>query len=322
MITLSAQQVDRLLDYPGLADALAEAFRGGVTAPTRHHHTIERPDGTDSAVLLMPAWTDFMERGHSDDGFMGFKIVTVSPDNNTVGMPAVMAVYLLADGRTGEPLALIDGQALTLWRTATASALAGRYLAPSNARRMAMMGAGKLAPHLIRAHAAMNPIESVVLWNRNRAGAEKLAQELADDPFSVEVADDRVTAIADADIISAATISAEPLVEGAWLKTGSHVDLVGAYAPHLRESDDEAVRRASLFVDTFDGALKEGGDLVQPLEAGLISRSDVKADLAMLCRGDHPGRMADDEITLFKSTGAALEDLAAGCLIWRRHKES
>ena len=183
------------------------------------------------------------------------------------------------------------------------------------------MGAGKLAPRLIHAHAAMNPVENVIVWNRNRAGAERLAAELENDAFSVEVTDDRAAAVFGADIISAATISTKPLVEGAWLKPGSHVDLVGAYAPHLRESDDRAIERATLFVDTFDGALKEGGDLVQPMRAGLISCSDVKADLAMLCRGNHPGRTADDEITLFKSTGAALADFAVGCLIWRRHNQ-
>ena len=321
MDIISADQIAALIDYPALADALASAFCGGVTAPTRHHHTIERSDGADSTLLLMPAWTDFAQHGHSDGSFIGCKIATVSPDNNAIGMPAVMAVYLLADGRTGTPLALIDGQSLTLWRTAAASALAGRYLAPPGAARMAMIGAGKLAPHLIRAHAAMHPIRSVTLWNRSRDGAERVAAELAEEAFEVTVTDDRQAAISDADIVSAATISDRPLIEGAWLKPGSHVDLVGAFTPKLRESDDAAVRRATLFVDTFGGALTEGGDLVQPLEAGVIKRADVVADLAMLCNGDHPGRRSDDEITLFKSTGAALEDFAAGCLVWQRYQE-
>jgi len=320
MDIISADQVDAFLDYPGLADALADAFAGGVAAPTRHHHTIERPDGADSTLLLMPAWTDFTSNGRSDEGFIGCKIVTVSPDNNAIGMPSVMAVYLLSDGRTGAPLAMIDGQSLTVWRTAAASALAGRYLAPAKAHTMAMIGAGRLAPHLVRAHAAMHPIRSVTLWNRNRAGAEKLAAQLAGERFDVSVTEDRRAAISDADIVSAATISDRPLIEGAWLKPGTHVDLVGAFTPKLRESDDAAARRATLFVDTFEGALTEGGDLVQPLDAGVIARADIVADLAMLCRGAHPGRRSDSEITLFKSTGAALEDFAAGCLVWRRFK--
>jgi len=315
---IGAQQVDALLDHEALAAALADAFRSGVKAPTRHHHTIERPDGTDSGMLLMPAWTDFNQRGHSDNGFIGVKIATVSPDNNQSGQPAVMATYLLADGRTGEPLALIDGQALTLWRTATASALAGRYLAPATTSTMTMIGAGKLAPHLIRAHAAMHPIQTVYVWNRNFDHARELATRLSNETFETVATQDRAAAIAESDLVSAATISADPLIEGAWLKPGTHVDLVGAYTPEMRESDDETVRRSTLFVDTFDGALTEGGDLVQPLESGLIARADIAADLAMLCRADHPGRTRDDEITLFKSTGAALEDFAAGCLVWKR----
>lgn len=316
MRVISASDVDRVLSYTALADALARTFAEGVQAPTRHHHTIERPDGADTTLLLMPAWSDFCARGTSADGYIGVKLVTVSPDNNALAKPAVMGVYILSDGQTGEPLALIDGQALTVWRTATASALAGRYLARKNASRMAMLGAGRLAPHLIRAHAAMRPISHVTLWNRSRENADAVAEALRDDPFEVRVVEDREEAIRDADIISAATISETPLIDGRWLKPGAHVDLVGAFTPKLRESDDETVRRATLFVDTFDGALTEGGDLVQPIAAGIVSRDDVKADLAMLASGTHPGRTSDDEITLFKSTGCALEDFAAGILVY------
>ncbi|WP_136657594.1 ornithine cyclodeaminase family protein [Nitratireductor sp. XY-223] len=318
MKIVSAQEVDSLLDFPALIEALRDAFTGGVHAPVRHHHTIERRQGSDSTMLLMPAWSDFASGHIEGNGYTGVKIVSVSPDNNAVGLPAVMGVYLLSDGTTCEPLALIDGQKLTLWRTAAASALAAGYLAPEKAEKLVMIGAGKLAPYLIRAHASVRPIGTVVLWNRNRDNAERLAQELSGEAFDVSVTDDRAAAIADADIVSAATITAEPLIEGAWLSPGTHVDLVGAYTPALRESDDEAVRRATLFADTFGGALKEGGDLVQPLESGLITRDDVVAELASLCRDEHPGRTAADEITLFKSTGASLEDFAAGCLVWQR----
>lgn len=321
MRIISAEAVDALLDFPSLIEALAAAFCGGVHAPVRHHHTIERKEGADSTMLLMPAWSDFARESIDGNGFMGVKIVTVSPDNNLVGKPAVMGVYLLSDGMTGEPLALIDGQKLTLWRTAAASALAGRMLAPKDARSMVMIGAGKLASYLIRAHAAVHPISRVTLWNRNPENAAKLAREMAAEPFEIIVCEDRAAAIADADIVSAATITSQPLIEGAWLSPGTHIDLVGAFTPALRESDDEAVRRATLFVDTFGGALKEGGDLVQPINAGVIDRSDVVADLAMLCAGEHAGRASADEITLFKSTGASLEDFAAGCLVWQRQAE-
>lgn len=322
MKIISAEAVDALLEFSALIEALATAFRGGVHAPVRHHHTIGRKSGADSTMLLMPAWSDFANEKITGNGFMGVKIVTVSPDNNLAGKPAVMGVYLLSDGMTGEPLALIDGQKLTLWRTAAASALAGRYLAPKDASAMVMIGAGKLAPYLIRAHASLHPIKSVSIWNRNPANAEKLAGEMAGEPYEVSVCEDRAEAIAKADIVSAATITSEPLIEGAWLSPGTHLDLVGAFTPLMRESDDEAVRRATLFADTFGGALKEGGDLVQPMEAGVIERSDIVADLAMLCSGEHEGRGGSEEITLFKSTGASLEDFAAGCLVWERFRQS
>ncbi len=316
---ISAVDVDRALTHRDLVEALRGTFAEGVAAPTRHHHTLERPDAADGTLLLMPAWTDFVARGTAAGGYLGVKIVTVNPDNNARGKPAVMGIYFLADGETGEPLALIDGQALTVWRTACASALAASYLARKDASRLAMIGAGKLAPHLIRAHASVRPVREVAIWNRSLEKARQLAAEFEGSGLSVHATEDREEAIRSADIISSATISDVPLIEGRWLPAGVHVDLVGAFTPKLRETDDEVVRRATLFVDTFDGALKEGGDLVQPIAAGIISRDDVKADLAMLARGQHPGRSSAEEITLFKSTGTALEDFSAGCLVYENH---
>ncbi len=317
MFFVSADEIDRALAYPALIDAIDRQFAAGIRAPTRHHHTMTRSHGADGTLLLMPAWSDFETIGPNEQSFLGVKIVTVNPDNNALNRPAVMGTYLLSDGKTGETLAILDGQALTARRTAAASALASRYLSRPDASSLTMIGAGALAPQLIRAHAAVRPIRKVSIWNRNRDKAQAVVALFADDPFDIRVADDREAAVRGADIVSAATISDVPLIEGDWLRQGTHVDLVGAFTPRLRESDDAAVRRATLFVDTFDGALSEGGDLVQPLQAGVITREDVKADLAMLARGQHPGRRGEDEITLFKSTGTALEDFAAGVLVYR-----
>lgn len=317
MLFVSADEIDRALAYPDLIDAIDRQFAAGICAPTRHHHTVARPTGADGTLLLMPAWSNFDAIGPEDESYLGVKIVTVNPDNNALNRPAVMGTYLLSDGRTGETLAILDGQALTARRTAAASALASRYLSRRDASSLTMIGAGTLAPQLIRAHAAVRPIRKVSIWNRNPDRARAVAELLSTDPFDITVTDDREGAVREADIVSAATISDVPLIEGAWLREGSHIDLVGAFTPRLRESDDEAVQRATLFVDTFDGALSEGGDLVQPLQLGVITRDDVEADLAMLARGEHPGRRSEDEITLFKSTGTALEDFAAGVLVYR-----
>lgn len=317
MLTFSADDVDRALTFPRLVETLREAFRDGAVQPVRHHHDVERPDGAASTLLLMPAWTDFNAAGTSKDGHIGVKIVTVSPDNNAIGKPAVMGLYLLLDGRTGEPRALIDGQRLTQWRTACASALAASYLAREDASRLLVIGAGALSPFLAQAHAAVRPLQQIRIWNRTPANAEKIAKSLAAMGLPAEAASDLDVELAAADIVSSATISNTPLVKGARLKPGAHVDLVGGFTPRMREADDEAIRRARVYVDTRAGAMKEAGDIVQPLESGVLKPEAIVAELAELTRGGKKGRESADEITLFKSVGAALEDLAAGIAVYR-----
>jgi ornithine cyclodeaminase len=316
MLILSADDVDRALTFPSLVETLRAAFKAGAIQPVRHHHTIERPDGAASTLLLMPAWTDLDAAGTSDGGYIGVKVVTVSPDNNAVGKPAVMGVYLLLDGRTGETKALIDGQRLTLWRTASASALAADYLARKDASKLLIVGAGALSPFLARAHSAVRPIREIRIWNRTAANAEKAVAKLAGLGLSATVAEDLDAALGWADIVSAATITTIPLVKGALLKPGTHVDLVGAFTPTMRESDDEAIRRARVYVDTRAGATKEAGDIVQALASGVLTPEAIVADLHELARGEKKGRESADEITLFKSVGAALEDLAAAVAVF------
>lgn len=316
MLMISADAVDRALSFAGLVEALRTMFRDGAVQPVRHHHTIERPDGAASTLLLMPAWGDFGAAGTSAGGHIGVKIVTVSPDNNIVGKPAVMGVYLLLDGKTGEPQALIDGQRLTLWRTACTSALAATYLAPKDASRLLVVGAGALCPFLAKAHSAVRPISQIRIWNRTPANGEKAAEALRRDGFDASAVTDLDDALGWADIVSCATISSEPLVKGARLKAGTHVDLVGGFTPDMREADDEAIRRARVFVDTRAGATKEAGDIVQPLASGVLAADGVLADLFELTRGEKAGRASAEEITLFKSVGAALEDIAGGIAVY------
>jgi ornithine cyclodeaminase/alanine dehydrogenase-like protein (mu-crystallin family) len=306
---ISAEDLDRLFTFEKVIDALGQAFATGVNAPMRHHHTIERTGGADQTLLLMPAWSKDVTDGH-----IGVKIATVTPDNGKISLPAVMASYILMDGKTGAPQALIDGTRLTLWRTSCASALAARYLAPKDPNTLLVVGAGELAPFLARAHASVRPYKRIVVWNRSAGNAEKLAAALQADGFDASATTDLDAAVPQADTIAAATLSGVPLIKGALVKQGTHIDLVGAFTPQMRESDDDCIRRASIFVDTYEGATKEGGDIVQPLKTGVMSEKDIKADLHALSSGTHGGRAGDDEITLFKSTGAALEDLAAAIL--------
>ena len=318
MRIISAADVDSALDFAALVETLRTAFRDGAVQPVRHHHTVERPQGQPTTLLLMPAWTDFSAAGESA-GHIGVKIATVSPDNNQLGKPAVMAQYLLLDGRTGEPQALIDGQRLTVWRTAAASALAADYLARPDSRHLLLVGAGALAPFLARAHAAVRPIREITVWNRTADNAERLTSELTREGLPATATSDLDAAVGEADIISAATISTLPLVKGAHLRPGVHVDLVGAFSPAMRESDDEAVRRARVYVDTRGGALKEAGDIVQAIASGVLTEGAIAGDLFDLARGQAKGRSAPGEITLFKSVGAALEDLAAAIYVYDKH---
>jgi len=310
---LGADEVNATLSYPPLIEALREAFRGDLAVPVRHHHTVPQP-GSDATLLVMPAWTTDGEPG---ERFLGCKIVTVFPDNAAAGQPSLHGQYLLMSGATGAPLALIDARALTAWRTAAASALAATFLARADASHLVMVGAGTLAPHLVRAHAAVRPITRVTLWNRTHGHAVSLAFGLAVGGIEVEIAEDLEAAVREADIVSCATLAAEPIVRGAWLKPGTHVDLVGGFTRKMREADDEAVRRARVYVDTRAGALKEAGDIVIPLRRKVIDKKQIVGDLAELCRGKAKSRTSDKQITLFKSVGTAIEDLAAAMLLWR-----
>ena len=229
-------------------------------------------------------------------------------------------MYLLLDGKTGEPMALIDGQRLTTWRTACASALAASYLAREDASKLLVIGAGALSPFLARAHSAVRPIDEIRIWNRTRSRAENVVESLKADGLNASVADNIDEAVGWADIVSSATISDAPLVKGKFLKPGTHVDLVGAFTPDLRESDDEAVARARVYVDTRAGATKEAGDIVLAIASGALTADAIVGDLFELTRGEASGRQSAEDITLFKSVGAALEDLAAGIAVYEARK--
>ena len=311
-----AAAVDAALAYPALVDVLEAAFRQGAIAPLRHHHAVPLEGRPEATLLLMPAWEARAPGSANAGRYLGVKSVSVFPDNATLGKPAVFGTYLLMSAQTGETLSVMDATRLTAWRTGAASALASRYLARPDAARLAMIGAGALAPHLIRAHASVRPIREVAIWNRSGPRARALADSLADTDIAIRIVADLESAVREADIISAATLSAEPLIRGAWLSPGTHVDCVGAYRPSMRETDDDVVRRARLYVDTRTGAFSEAGDILQPIEAGVIGKEAILGDLFDLSRGTVAGRTGADEITFFKSVGAAIEDLAAAIAVY------
>lgn len=315
MRILDAEAVAAALPYPALVEALRAAFRTGAHPPPRQHLTVPGP-GSPGHLLLMPAWDG---PGAGPSRQLALKVVTVFPDNAARSLPSVMASVLLASAETGEPLAFLEGSELTARRTAAASALAASFLAREDAGTLLIVGTGRMAPHLVRAHRGVRPLGRILVWGRSLDRARELVRALEGDPGPGVLEELRVVetlgeGVEQADLVSCATLSREPLVRGEWLRPGTHLDLVGAYTPQMRETDGEAVRRAEVWVDTVEGARSEAGDLLNAEAEGAFTFGRIRGDLFQLCRGEAPGRTDKGQVTLFKSVGTALEDLAAARL--------
>jgi ornithine cyclodeaminase len=306
-----ADHVTRLTPWPALVDAIRDAFRAGGTSPARHHHTISGNDREDITLLLMPAWNPV--------GSFGVKLASIAPSNAAIGQPTLHGVYVLFAGDTGVPLAVLDAGSLTARRTAAASALASRCLSRDDASTLLVIGTGRVARELIAAHCSVRPITEVRVWGRNPQHAEDAASsvrgEINADCRVVETIEE---AAAGADIISSATPAKHPLLQGRWVDPGTHVDLVGAYTPTMCEAASELIASAGqVFIDTMEGARTEAGDLIQAADAGGFSFDDVAGDMYRMAHADGSLRNDPEEVTVFKSVGAALQDLAAAELCVR-----
>ena len=283
-----AAAVDAALAYPALVDILEGAFRKGAIAPLRHHHAIALEGRPEATLLLMPAWEASAPGGQPPAATSASRRSACFPTTHE-GKPAVLGTYLLASAETGETLAVIDATRLTAWRTAAASALASRYLSRPDASRLLMVGAGALAPswsaRTARCGRSARSRSGTVRRPRPRPWSRHW-------PRGLDSCHRRRPggAVRGADIVSTATFSAEPLIRAPGCAPGAHVDCVGAYGPSMRETDDEVVRRARIFVDTRTGAFAEAGDILQPLQAGVIGKEAVLGDLYDLTRGTVAGR--------------------------------
>ncbi|MFD2099650.1 ornithine cyclodeaminase family protein [Flagellimonas iocasae] len=314
LIQIDAAFIEQNTHFPDLINALEVAFaQKAALVPMRHHHDFPNPPvGKESTLLLMPAWNPGKEAG--------VKIATVSPANGQFNLPAIQGIYIYLDALKGSINALLEAKSLTVKRTAAASALASKFLSRANSKTMLMIGTGALSPNLIRAHASIRPIEQVYVWGRDFKKAERICSILKDEKFSITPIKQIEDKIGQVDVISSATLSSTSLVLGKYLKPGQHLDLVGAYRTDMREADDEAILKSEVFVDTFEGGLKEGGDIVIPLKNGVIQKADVKSDLFEMTAKKHIGRENDDQITFFKSVGHALEDLTAATYYYNLFK--
>ena len=297
------ENVASSLQYGILIEALRKAFSSKITAPERVQHTIKNKNGSDATLLLMPAW--------KIGEHIGIKIVSVFPENTTNNMNAVHANYFLMNANDGKPVAVMDGTELTLRRTACASALAADYLVNKNVDTLLMIGTGNLAPHMIKAHCVVRNYSRILIWGRNEEKAERLALSLNIKDKEILAKNDIKEALNVADVISCATLTQKPLIMGDWIKPGQHLDLVGAFTPDMAEADSKAVAMSKVVVDTYEGALSESGELINALKDGHIKKKHILSDLRELVLEEKDIRTDSNDITLFKSVGTALEDLAA-----------
>lgn len=302
---ISDHFIEEKCNFKELIEKLRFGFSTSVIkVPMRHHHDYPNPEEEkDSTLLLMPAFQEGKD--------LGVKIVTVSPNNGKYDLPSIQGTYIYLDGHKGNIKAILDAKSLTGKRTAATSALASSYLSRKDSSSMLMIGTGALAINLIQAHSSIRPIKEVYIWGRTIEKAQLVCDKLKNSSFTCKPVSTIEEVISQVDIISAATLSPVPLVFGKWIKAGQHLDLVGAYKKDMREADDEAVLKSSLFLDTYQGGLKESGDILIPLTSGIITKEAIKADLFELCSNTKLGRTSDAEITYFKSVGHALEDLVA-----------
>ncbi len=312
-IQIDEQFIEKNTDFLELIQKLKLNFSDkNVIVPIRHHHDFPNPiTNKDSTLLLMPAWNPGKDAG--------VKIVTISPENGRFELPSINGTYIYFDAVNGTLKAILEAKSLTAKRTAATSALASSYLSREDSNSLLMIGTGALSANLIKAHASVRPIKNVFVWGRDYKKAQTICDQLSHENFTSTPIKFIKEKISDVAIISSATLSETPLVLGKVLQSGQHIDLVGAYKKDMREADNDTISRASVFVDTFEGGLKESGDIMIPLQEGIIQESDIKADLFELCANAKQGRVNSEEITVFKSVGHALEDLTAANYYYNKY---
>lgn len=297
---LTAADAEPLLDWLGLAEALAEGHR--------------RPPAQIRDVLMAEGGNRLLSRAAWIAGLgLGVKSVTVYPGNPAAGRPSVQGAMTVFDDETGAPEAVIDNALITKWKTAGDSLLGAKLLMRPGSQRLLVVGAGPVAGSLIEAYGALIPDLEATVWARRPEAAAALA---ARHP-GVAVAGDLPAAVAAAEIVACATMAKTPVLRGDWLRPGQHVDLIGAFTPEMREADDAALKRGRLFVDSRATTIGHIGELAIPMAAGVITEADVLGDLHDLVAG-RAGRRSEDEITIFKNGGGAHLDLMTARMILER----
>ncbi|HEY6548209.1 MAG TPA: ornithine cyclodeaminase family protein [Vicinamibacteria bacterium] len=317
VLVLDEAAVRRLLPMDAcieaMADVLAALTRGEAVQPLR---SIVKPEGAPGLMATMPAW-----RGGAEAAF-GVKVVGVFPGNVPKGLDAHQGAVLLFSGETGAPLAVVNASAVTAIRTAAVSGVATRALARQDAGDLALIGASVQAATHLEAMACVRPLRRVRVASRDPANARAFAgRQAARFPFPIDAVSDVEVAVRGADLVVTATSSAVPVLRGQWVSPGAHLNVVGASLPDRREVDAATMAAARLFVDRRESAENESGDYLLARREGAIREGHIRAELGEVLEGRKPGRTSGEEITLFKSLGLAVEDLAAAALLHRRARE-
>lgn len=305
---LTAHDVNAALSMSAAIDAVARAYAqlsaGKATMPLRSRFHTQK-----GVTLLMPAHLH-------ESGDFAVKIVSVYGDNPSLGLPTVAATVLALNPETGMPLALMEGDSLTALRTGAAGGVAARFLARADAKTVALFGAGVQARSQLQAAMAVRQIERVLIVDPFETAAQRLADDISTWPEapSVSLADSPQTAVAQADIVLAATTATTPLFDGNELKPGTHVTGVGSFTPQMQEIDANTIRRARVVVDQRDGAMAEAGDII-------IGKAVIDAEIGEIINGDQPGRRNDEEITFFKSVGLAVQDAVTATAVLKAAQE-
>ena len=296
----------QLLTYEGCENALS--WPGAIDA-LRQGHKLVRPQQGD--LLLGSGDAKLLNRAAQIEG-LGFVIKgeSVFPGNVHKGLPSIQGAVLLYDPHCGSMRAVIESRLVTQYKTAADSVLAAQYLARPDSRHLVIVGAGMVASTLARAYDAAFPsVERISIWSRRPEQSQALAATLNNIRSEVAAVFDLPTAVGQADIVSAATMSHQPVVLGQWVRPGTHVDLIGAFTPEMREADDSLIASSLVYVDYFDTVVDQIGELMQPIQSGVITRDHVRGDLYDLVAADSPSRRSEKQITLFKNGGGAHLDL-------------
>lgn len=312
MKIIDAEQTRSCLTFNTVIPALELAFRRNAEVPTRHVHNIEC--GSDKGTsLIMPAW--------NSDGYYGVKIINIFSENSKKGIPGLHSTYSLYSAKTGVPLAAVDGDVITAYRTAGAAALGASYLSRKESRVLLILGTGRVASLVASAMKAVRPIDKILVWNYRIESAKPFVESLKVQGFDAQVVpvDDLELAAKQADIISCSTLSTKPLIRRKWLRSGAHLDLIGSFRPDMMEAFPDCFSDTLVYVDTSEAPTKSG-DLIEAFKAGSLYKDQIRGTLFDLVNGACEGRADDSQVTVFKAVGTALEDLAMAAMVYEHYE--